>query len=232
MAHFDDVVFPDLSRYGTGFVKSLPSQQVAVASGEVFTNALAGQVRRRYAVNLGDLTSRDAQRIKNLWIAGGGPNFSFLYIDWEDRFTPDLDMKPEDAAAISALDQSLVNTSTGQNAGNGSETVFQCVKVYQEGSAQTVRDITKLQDGTTLTPPLASPILVAIAGAVQLAASYNVDLANGRVTFDSAPGNGLQTTWGGAFYVPVKFEADILENVIEGFDNNDGTLVLEEVLGV
>lgn len=229
MSHFDDAVFPDLSGKGTGFIIERPTQQVAVNSGDVFTNALSEKSRRRYGVRLEALSSEEAQSVLDYYEALEGPNNSFLYKDWSDHITPQ-GQRPEDVASITALDQPLKNTVTGGFTGDGSTTTFQCGKNRTAGSASTFREVKKLQDGTTLDPALSGTILVARASTPTTA--FSVVTSTGVVTFSSAPANGVSVTWGGAYYTPVKFDADSTEISMQAPDQARGLIVLEEVFNI
>lgn len=101
--------------------------------------------------------------------------------------------------------------------GDGVTTVFSLFKSYTFGSATYSRRIYRPVTGITLE---------ANGGA---AGTNTIDYDLGTVTFNSAPANGVELTWSGSFYVPVRFDSQIQSTAptttLEKFD----TFTLYEV---
>jgi len=83
--------------------------------------------------------------------------------------------------------------------GNGIQTVFELVRVYDSGGFTEARRITRPRN----------PIRVYLNGALQ-ATGFTVDYNAGRITFTVPPGNGIAVGWSGEFFVPVRFDTDVL----------------------
>jgi len=98
---------------------------------------------------------------------------------------------------------------TGQLLGIGddAETGFQLVKHYPSGSVIEVRTITK---------PVAGTVKVYLDGIEQLS-GWSIDTATGIVTFDVAPGAGVQVTADFEFDVPARFDTDHMAVTIETY---------------
>lgn len=91
--------------------------------------------------------------------------------------------------------------------GDGTRIAFQLAKVSTFGSASYVRMIVR---------PIAG--LVIYADGVPIAAA--IDLSTGVVTFETAPAIGVILSWSGEFRVPVRFNSDTLNAII---DSKTGT---------
>jgi uncharacterized protein (TIGR02217 family) len=105
-------------------------------------------------------------------------------------------------------------TATDQviGTGDGTTVTFQLVKVYGAVHAPWIRTITK---------PVASTMMVAVAGVTQPVGAFAVNTANGQLTFldGHIPAPGAAVTAGFEFDCPVRFDADKLDVNVQGFSH-------------
>lgn len=214
MAHYDDVILPDRIAFGSRSGPSTSTQIVFTNSGFRKVNARWSQKLRKLQIGYGIRTPRDAYTVQKLFEAVGGPENSFLVKDWTDWNSTEGYMdETSGASMITATDQPLKNTVTGEYTGDGSTTTFQMVKRYLSGStASHERTIIKPKQGT---------VKVAIDG-VEQGAGFSINFATGIVTFNAAPSGSPdpEVTWGGEFYVPVSFVSDDFLTELATFDGN------------
>jgi uncharacterized protein (TIGR02217 family) len=121
------------------------------------------------------------------------------------RFKDRTDFRSSMNGAVSASDQ-LIGT------GNGTQSMFQLVKVYGAAFAPYSRFITK---------PVMGSVQVMVAGVSKLPGTHcDVDHATGIITFRSGhiPASGQIVTAGFEFDVPVRFDTDRLEVDLASFD--------------
>lgn len=115
------------------------------------------------------------------------------------------------------MDYQGVNQNIGT--GNGSTVAFQLRKSYVSLTT-TYRDIFKPVDGT---------VLIYVNSVLKTEGTdYTIDYTTGIVTFSSAPSSGLAITSDYEYDVPVRFDTDIFNGVIDTFDGyslNDIVLV-------
>jgi uncharacterized protein (TIGR02217 family) len=109
--------------------------------------------------------------------------------------------------------------------GDGAETEFQLVKTYEVDPPATAHVL-------TITKPVEGSVTVYLDGVEVDPADYTLDTTTGVITFDVAPGNGVEVTAEFEFDFCARLESDELIaeiNVYERFDLRN--LVLVEVLG-
>lgn len=171
---------------------------------------------RKYDAREGLRRQGDVSTLLTFIIARIGATYGFRFKDWWDYCTTATGtLHNPDDAAISDTDVQTVRVSDGMpGVGNGVETQFQLVRRYSDGGVDRVRNIQK---------PKASSVVVAI-DSVSQASGWSLDDTTGIVTFGTAPGVGLDVTWGGEFYVPCRFAEDIdvdgLQVQLQDFDAN------------
>ena len=126
-----------------------------------------------------------------------GRLYGFRWRDWADH------KSCAPSAAVASGDQAI-------GTGDGAETAFQLVKLYQSGPASYARPISK---------PVAGSVRVAVDG-VELSegVDFAVDTAAGVVTLTAAPGAGLAVTAGFEFDVPARFDTDRIEVNLASFE--------------
>lgn len=163
-----------------------------LASGREQRNVRWSGSRRRWELGGGVLRPDEAHALLAFFEARSGRAFGFRFLD-------PLDWKScAPSNEVSPFDQVL-------GTGDGEIASFQLVKRYASGDAHWDRDIAK---------PVAESVRVAVGGAETSA--FVVDAATGVVTLDAAPGLGAAVTAGFVFDVPVRFDMDRLETVVEG----------------
>ena len=214
MAHYDDVILPVAVRVGAESTPMTATDQVIFDSGYRAVNQRWDQHLRVLKYSTVQETA-DFPAFAKIHTVMNGPANSFLARDWADWNSTDGDM--DDGAATDPEDQPLKNSGTGLHEGDGTTTTFDLVKLYGLASAIHERLIAKPQD-----------IAVAIDGVLVDPADYSLDMATGRVTFDSAPDAGALPTWGGSFYVPVAFTSDEFPTTVDAFIRAAADIELRE----
>ena len=88
----------------------------------------------------------------------------------------------------------------------GTNKEFQLVKAYCSGNRCSYKTVTKPVEDTVF----------AYEDGTKLVIGYSIDLASGRLVFDSAPAGEI--TWAGEYDLPVRFDAEELPRVQEVYD--------------
>lgn len=133
----------------------------------------------------GDQSSDEIEDVLHFWHAMGGMSSGFRFKDWTDYKSSRL------SAATAATDQPL-QTDTNSPA------KFRLIKEYIVGSIIQVREITR---------PLGSTIRIANeVGAVQ--SDWTLDESTGLLSIGGSF-SGTPTSWGGEFYVWMRFDAQL-----------------------
>ena len=189
---FHEVRFPDNISRGARGGPERRTQIVELASGDEERNASWANSRRRYDVSYGIRRADDLDAVVQFFEARNARLHGFRFKDWGDYKSG----KPSQAPA--ATDQ-VIGT------GDGSQTGFQLVKRYTSGSQTWVRAITK---------PVAGKVSIALDGTPQ-AAGWTIDTTTGIVTFGTAPANGVAIRAGFEFDVPVRFDSDTLDVILD-----------------
>lgn len=105
--------------------------------------------------------------------------------------------------------------------GDGVTTIFPIYKIYTYGAYTEARRIQK---------PI-SPIKVYVNDVLKVVTTdYTVNYATGKITFVSAPGNGLDVGWSGEFALPVRFAEDKVELIVEATSATITATLMEVVL--
>jgi uncharacterized protein (TIGR02217 family) len=182
---FFEALFPAVPSIGYTMQPDYDVTIVQMQSGREKRNSNSALPRHRYTVTIGPRLREIAQEIRKLWHVVGGRADGFLFKDWSDYLSCDVGVTP------SELDQPF------EAAGGGT---YQLVKDYVFGARTRRRYITK---------PLAASITVANEfGAVQAPSTYALDATTGILT-PNGGFTGTPTSWGGPFYVPVRFDSDL-----------------------
>jgi uncharacterized protein (TIGR02217 family) len=145
------------------------------------------------AVPMGDRDEVTIQRILYFWHAMHGRATTFLFKDWTDYKSCSVDTD------ITAVDQPLETFVLGD-----ATTAYQLTKVYQVGPITQVREITQ---------PKGDTIIIANAtGDAQT--DFTLDEATG-VLKPGGSFSGTPHSWGGEFYVPVRFDSELDMQVVD-----------------
>ena len=195
---FHEVRFPTAISHGAHGGPERRTDIVVLGSGHEQRNARWADSRRSWNAGYGLRSRDDLHAVVAFFEERRGRLYGFR---WKDQ----IDHKscpPE--RPTTALDQTL-------GIGNGVRTTFQLLKRYGSAFAPYDRRIDKPVSGTQL---------VAVAGAVQLAAvAYDLDATTGVVTFRPGhiPASGASVTAGFEFDTPVRFDSDKLAIDLQGF---------------
>ena len=189
---FHEVRFPENISRGARGGPERRTQIVELASGDEERNASWANSRRRYDVSYGIRRADDLAAVVAFFEARSGRLHGFRFKDWSDYKSGLPSNVP------SPLDQAI-------GTGDGTTTAFQLVKLYASGAQGWTRIITK---------PVAGSVRVALDG-VEQAPGWMVETATGLVTFASAPGSGVSITAGFEFDVPVRFDSDTLDVILD-----------------
>jgi uncharacterized protein (TIGR02217 family) len=189
---FHEVRFPVNIGRGARGGPGRRTQIVELASGHEERNASWAASRRRYDVSYGIRRADDLAEVVAFFEARLGRLYGFRFKDWSDYKS----VLP--SVALGFADQ-VIGTA------DGSATGFQLRKRYGTPALGIWRDICK---------PVEGSIRIGFNG-VEQASGWSVDAATGIVTFASAPGAGVVITAGFEFDVPVRFESDLMDVVLD-----------------
>ena len=189
---FNEVQFPTSISYGSTFTVSRNARVVKLPSGAREATARWNRVLRTYDVQNGIRSLADLQTIRNFYIMRGGPLNGFRFKDWTD-FTTNANH-----VGSPATTDVLIGT------GDGTETNFQLKKIYKD-------DVVANED-RPITKPVSGTVVAALDEVTTTA--FSVSTVTGIISFDSAPGAGVEITAGFEFDVPVVFGSE-LENGLE-----------------
>lgn len=190
MSGFHEVLFPIRLALGASGGPERRTEVLTLASGREVRNALWANAKRRWTIGsaIDDVTA--LQVLQAFFEARQGRLYGFRFKDPLDHSSASEGISP------TALDQAI-------GVGDGNATEFQLQKTYGD----TVRRIQK---------PVAGTVQIAVAGS-PTSAGWSVDATSGVVSFDAPPNAGDQITSGFEFDCAVRFDADRLDGVLEGF---------------
>lgn len=182
---FHNVSLPTGIQYGSQFGAGFSTIIQQTASGHEVRVSRQSAGRHRFFPLKQLQTTTEAMALKTFALARRGSLHSFRIKDEMDNTTAS-----DGVSAPSATDVAL-------GTGDGSETDFQLIKVYDSsGPAPYTR---------TITLPVAGSIVVAVAGTP----TTSFTEANGVITLNTAPTLGQIVTAGCRFEVPVRFAKGI-----------------------
>lgn len=181
---FHDESLPPTFEYGSVFgAGGFETIVQTTASGHEYRLARQAQARHRYRLRRMLQTQAEAVALKTFALSRRGALHSFRLKDWADYTSND-----DGSTAPTNLDQVI-------GVGDGTETRFQLIKVYDEtGLEPYVR---------TIELPVAGSVVVAVNG---VPATFTVTNPGGLITITGAPLNGQLVTAGFQFDVPVRFD--------------------------
>jgi len=191
---FHEVRFPDKIGRGARGGPMRRTQIVTLASGLEERNASWAQARRRYDVSYGIRRADDLAEVIAFFEARLGQLYGFRFRDYADYKSCLPSGKP------SAEDQLL-------GTGDGATKHFRLRKWYGD-ELQTIgvwRPIYK---------PVSDTVKLALDGA-PVTSGWSVDTTTGIVSFDTAPGEGVEVTAGFEFDVPVRFDTDMMDVTLD-----------------
>ncbi len=171
---------------------------VTLGSGREERNARWAHARRRFDAGYGVRSLASLSSVVAFFEERRGRLYGF-------RFKDRTDFRSSPSGVVSASDQ-LIGT------GNGTQTMFQLVKLYGTGFAPYARFITK---------PVVGSVQVRVANVSMLPGTHcDVNHATGMIAFRAGhvPATGQAVTAGYEFDVPVRFDTDRLEVDLASFD--------------
>lgn len=188
------LVFPECATYGFNVQPQYLVKIVCREDGfERIDRRWARSLCVFTAVPVGDRDESDIQSILYFWHAMGGRASPFLIKDWTDyKSCPTW-------GDVAATDQQLSAVTLAD-----ASTAYQLVKTYRVGTISQRREITQ--------PNGATVVVANSAGAAQT--DFTLDEATGLLK----PGGsftGTPLTWGGEFYVPVRFNSELDTQVVD-----------------
>ncbi len=192
---FHEVRFPVSVSFGSTGGPERRTEIVTLASGHEERNSPWAHSRRRYDAGLGMRSRDDLEVVIGFFEARAGRLHGFRWRDWSDWRTAPSDR------AIEPFDEEI-------GVGDGVSAAFQLSKTYLSGPTSYVRPIEKPVEGT----------LRLGVGGVQVFDGFALDTATGIVSFDTPPQDGAVITAGFEFDVPVRFDTDVIEVSMGGFE--------------
>lgn len=194
MVAFHETQFPPAISYGSKGGPKRLTQVVTLKSGFEERNQAWKHSRRKYDASIGLRNIKDLHLVLDFWEARRGRLYGFRWKDWADYKSAPGRLEATDTDQIIA-------------AGDGSTTEFQLVKRYSDGGEEYVRPITK---------PVVGTVTVSLDDVSQ-PSGWTLDSTTGKITFSSAPGNGVIIKAGYEFDVPVRFEDDDIQIQVDAF---------------
>jgi len=182
MAFHNVQLDPDIS-YGASGGPAYGTTIQTTASGHEYRVARQARARRRYQFDKLLMEPTEWGALIDFWVARRGHLHGFRFKDWSDYTTA-----TDGVSARTNLDVVL-------GTGDGLETQFQLVKVYDFGGFNPFAE--------PITLPVAGTLAVAVAGSPTT--SYTVTNPGGLITFASAPALGAVVTAGFEFDRSVRF---------------------------
>ena len=203
MAFFETPRFPENIAYGSSGGPEFKTHVFEGQSGIEERHIAWANARQRFDVSYDIRDADDMDTVRALFYNAKGKAHGFRFKDWADY----------------ELTDELIAT------GDNTTTVFNITKTYTAGSETYVRRISK---------PVSGGIEVYVDGVLQTeggANDYTLDYTTGVITFDTAPGAGLDITVTGSFDVPVRFDVDQMTPSHEGYlQESWGTIPLVELI--
>lgn len=190
---FHAKTFPDRIAHGALGGPKFKTTVLSSKSGREQRNIDWEEVRGEWDVATGIETDDEFDEVREFFYARQGRAYSFRFHDW--------------------LDDTALSMNLGT--GDGVETNFQCRKIYESGTYQYIRNITKINPSTedSLRPNVSNPWNVKVNGVDQVEGAgddYTVDRDTGIITFNagSEPANGHVVTASFQFFAHVRFDTD------------------------
>ncbi len=209
MPAFHEVRFPTAISYGAVGGPAFRTTIFTRQSGFEDRNVEWSYARAEYDVAMAIKTQAELDEVRAFFFARRGRAYGFRFKDWSDYKSCTAIQTP------AASDQVL-------GTGDGSETEFQLIKLYDDDENPYVRPITK---------PVQGSVSVTVNGVAQtVGVDVTVDTTTGLLTFASAPTSGHVIRAGFQFDVPVRFNTDQMMSTLEDYNVNTwGQIPLVEV---
>lgn len=189
----EDPPFPRDLSYGSGGGPRYRTDMVELVSGVEERNQTWTYSRARFNAAFGVRTDSQLDTLIDWFHVAEGKTHGFRFRDWADYKSCGWQETP-------AFDDQVIGV------GDGATTDFPLIKTYTQGAVSRTRLITK---------PLTGTVLAASAGLEVTA--FTVDTATGIISFTTAPANGETLTAGYEYDIPVRFDTDELNVVLDNY---------------
>jgi len=188
---FHEDVFPLGVEYGTTGGPEYNTSIVELDSGAEERVQRWSASRRRYDLVKEVDTPEMIADIIDFFEARQGRTHGFLFKDWSDYTTG------TDHTGTPGQDVQI-------GTGDGTETEFQLIKKYSRLSGSIIRN-------RTIIKPKSGTVLIYVNSVLKTETTdYTINYTTGIVTFNTAPTNTHPIHAGFEFYVPVRFDVDLL----------------------
>jgi len=214
---FHEVRFPTDISYGSRGGPGYRTKVIELDSGYEQRLNRWNSARRRYDVGYGLKSQDDLYTVYQFFLARSGATYGFKFKDWLDYNSTAYGKDYGTNGASPAKDDQVLGD------GDGSKLTFQLIKTYPDDVASKTRNIEK---------PVSGTVLVALDGTLQTETTdYSVNYTTGVVTFNTAPGPGVEVTAGYEFDVPVRFDVteDELQFALTDFDEGSIEIPVVEI---
>lgn len=205
------IVFPDDigygSRGGPGYSTTIEINSAGIES----RNQNWSYPRHEWDVAYGINTQAKLENLISFFHVAAGRANTFLFKDWLDYKSTALM-----SSTVGPTDQTL-------GTGDGSDATWQLLKTYSQSGYTRTRYIYK---------PVAGTVRVAVAGVEkELTTHFTVSTTTGIVTFTGGniPTVGQAITAGFEFYVPVRFDTDVISVSLEEYNTARASVPLVEI---
>ena len=194
MSGFHEVRIPLDISFGAGGGPVFSTAVAEMSSGFEQRNREWADARLTFDVGSGIRSEDDLALLISFFRGRAGRAYGFRFRDWTDYKSclPSGEVSPTDQVI---------------GVGDGEETDFQVVKIYQSGDYAQARTIAK---------PVAGTVRVAVDGE-EMAEGWDLDETTGILSFDVAPAADSTVSAGFEFDVPVRFADDSLSVTLETF---------------
>lgn len=202
MSHFEEVFDIGID-YGADGGHSWDTQVLAFPNGRARRNQQFSDALGRWQLGNRTVRGDELEYIRGFLHAMRGAAHTFLYKDWNDY------------------------TATNELLAHDAQAEVQLIKTYGSSINAWARTIKK---------PKASTFVLEVntgGGWVALAtpADYTLDATTGIVTLDVALDTSDALRWSGEFYVPARFDRDMVTAQFVGLEERDGGDVLAYSIG-
>jgi uncharacterized protein (TIGR02217 family) len=206
---FHEVVFPDNISYGTSGGPGFKTSIITVNSGAEERVAHWSQARRKFDVAEAIKSYAELSQLIQFYKSRLGCANGFLFKDFSDyATTTDGILHGESSTPVSHTDQVI-------GVGDGTNSTFQLTKTYADIGGSHTRTITKPKNGS---------VLVGVNG-TPLSTGWTLNYTTGVLNLATPPAAGQVVTWGGEFYVPVRFGDELDEQLPVSLDDyNSGSV--------
>jgi len=184
---FTEVRFPENISYGSTGGPEFSTDIVVTHNGCEQRNINWSNARTRYNISYGVRSNEQLLELITFFRARRGKAVGFRFKDWSD---------------FTATNQEI-------GVGDSTQTTFQLIKTYVNGTDNHIRMIKK---------PVYDTVEIYLND--QKNSEYSVDYSTGKITFIKPPTKDAIITASFEFDVPVRFDTDYLSASIDNYGSN------------